>query len=418
MSAPVAVDVEVAPGEHRSVLGQWDSAVTSYYLVLGASGLLLAIGLVMVLSSSTVDSLSITDGRSPYYYFLNQTRYALVGLPLAWLASRLPIRAYRTIAWPGLLAMLGVQALVPHFGKIVNGNRNWLVIGGQTIQPSEMLKLALALWLGVVLARKRALLGKWLHVLVPGVLVALAGIGLVLLGGDLGTAMIMMILVAGALFVAGVPMWMFGVAAVAGGLVVTQLAQATSSRVDRIQAFFSPNCDPHDACYQTTRGLMALASGSWTGVGLGQSREKWSYLPERHSDFIFAILGEELGLLGTVLVLLLFGVLAFAMVRIIRRHADPVAQIATAGIAAWVLGQALINIAVVIGLLPVLGVPLPLVSAGDSALITTMVALGVVVSFARTEPGAAEALSARPSVVRRSLAVIGRSAVRARGARG
>ena len=414
----MVAEVEVAPRDRRSVLGPWDSAVTSYYLVLGASGLLLAIGLVMVLSSSTVDSLSLTDGRSPYYFFLNQTRYALVGLPLAWVASRLPLRAYRAIAWPTLIGTLVVQALVPFVGKEVNGNTNWILIGGQAIQPSETVKLALAVWLGVVLARKRALLGQWLHVLVPAVVVALAGIGLVLLGGDLGTAMIMMVLVAGALFVAGVPLWMFGVAGIAGGLVVARLAQATSSRVDRIQAFFSPNCDPHDACYQTTRGLMALASGSWTGVGLGQSREKWSYLPARHNDFIFAILGEELGLLGTVLVLLLFGVLAVAMVRVIRRHTDPVAQIATGGIAAWVLGQALINIAVVIGLLPVLGVPLPLVSAGGSALITTMIALGVVVSFARTEPGASEALSARPSVVRRSLAVVGRSAGRMRGARG
>ena len=415
----MAAEVDVAPRGRRSALGQWDSAVTSYYLVLGASGLLLAIGLVMVLSSSTVDSLSVTDGRSPYQYFLNQARYALVGLPLAWVASRLPMRAYRALAWPVLLGALVVQAIVPIIGVAVNGNKAWLLVPGMgQVQPAELLKLALAVWLGVVLARKRALLRQWLHVLVPGVVVAMAAIGLVLLGGDLGTAMIMMILVAGALFIAGVPLWMFAVAGVAVGLVVARLAQATSTRVSRIEAFFSADCDPLKDCYQTTRGLMALASGSWTGQGLGQSREKWSYLPQRHNDFIFAILGEELGLLGTVLVLVLFGVLAFAMVRIIRRHSDPVAQIATAGIAAWVLGQALINIAVVIGLLPVLGVPLPLVSAGGSALITTMIALGVVVSFARTEPGAAQALSARPGVVRRSLAVVGRSTVRARGARG
>ncbi len=146
-----------------------------------------------------------------------------------------------------------------------------------------------------------------------------------------------------------------------------------------------------------------------TGEGLGASRQKWSGLPEAHNDFIFAVIGEELGLLGTVLVLVLFAILAVAMVRVIRRHADPFVQIATAGIAAWILGQALVNIAVVIGLLPVVGLPLPLVSAGGSALITTLVALGVVVSFARTEPGAAEALRGRPGAVRRSLAVIGRA---------
>jgi len=414
----MAAPVEVAPGGRRSALGQWDSAVTSYYLVIGVTGLLLAIGLVMVLSSSTVDSLSETDGRSPYLYFLNQARYALIGLPLAWVASRLPLRAYRAAAWPLLIGALVLQGLVPFFGVTVNGNRNWLPIAGQQVQPSELVKLALAVWLGVVLARKRALLHRWLHVLVPSVVVALAGIGLVLAGGDLGTALILMVLVAGGLFVAGVPLRMFAVAGVISGFVVMQLAQDAGSRAERINGFFSSTCDTQGTCYQTHRGLIALASGSWTGQGLGQSREKWSYLPERHNDFIFAILGEELGLLGALLVLLLFGVLAVAMTRIIRRHTDPVAQIATGAIAAWVLGQALINIGVVIGLLPVLGVPLPLVSAGGSALITTMIALGVVVSFARTEPGAAEALAARPSVVRRSLAVVGRSAGRMGGRRG
>ena len=414
----MAAQVEVAPGGRRSALGQWDSAVTSYYLVVGVTGLLLAIGLVMVLSSSTVDSLSATDGRSPYLYFLNQARFALIGLPLAWIASRLPLRAYRAVAWPLLIGALALQGLVPFFGDEKGGNRNWLPIAGQQIQPSELVKLALAIWLGVVLARKRALLHSWLHVLVPAVIVAIAGIGLVLAGKDLGTALILMVLVAGGLFVAGVPLRMFAVAGVGAGAVVARLVQDSTSRSNRISALFSSTCDNSGDCYQSHRGLIALASGSWTGQGLGQSREKWSYLPERHNDFIFAILGEELGLLGALLVLILFGVLAVAMTRIIRRHTDPVAQIATGVIAAWVLGQALINIGVVVGLLPVLGVPLPLVSAGGSALITTMIALGVVVSFARTEPGAAEALAARPGVVRRSLAVVGRSAGRMGGRRG
>jgi len=240
-------------------------------------------------------------------------------------------------------------------------------------------------------------------------------VGLVLLGHDLGTALILLILLAGALFVAGVPMRFFAVGFVLATFVVVQLAQASPSRMNRINAFFSPNCDTQDACYQTTRGMYGLASGGLTGIGLGESREKWSYLPMAHNDFIFAILGEELGLLGTLLVLGLFGVLAFALTRVVRRHTDPFVQISTGAIGAWVLGQALINIAVVIGLLPVIGVPLPLVSAGGSALVTTMVAMGVVLSFARSEPGAAEALAARPGVVRRSLAVMGLSRRAARG---
>ena len=402
-------DVEAAPRDRGAVLGQWNSVVSSYYLIAGASGMLVAIGLVMVLSSSSVDALTASQGASPYGIFFNQARYAIIGLPLAWLASRLPPSAYKRFAWPVLAVTLLLQALVPIFGEEVNGNRNWLVLPfGQSVQPSEFVKLALAIWLGVVLARKRALLNQWTHVLIPGVFVALLAIGLVLLGSDLGTAIIFLVLVGGALFVAGVPLRMFAVGAALAGLAVSQLAQLSSSRLKRIEAFYSPTCDRLDECYQTTRGRYGLASGGWTGLGLGESREKWDYLPEAHNDFIFAILGEELGLLGTLLVLGLFAVLAVAMTRVIRRHSDPFVQIATAGIAAWVLGQALINIGVVIGLLPVLGVPLPLVSAGGSALITTMAAIGVVLSFARHEPGAAEALAARPGVVRRSLAVLGR----------
>ncbi|MDT0165514.1 putative lipid II flippase FtsW [Actinotalea sp. AC32] len=401
-------EVDAAP-RRGAVLGAWDSAVTSYYLLAGAMTLLVTIGLVMVLSSSTVYSLSATDGASAYSVFLKQAQYAVLGVPIAWVASRLPVRLYKRAAWPAFLALLGVQALVPFIGKEVNGNRNWIVVGGQSFQPSELLKLALALWLAAVLARKRHLLAQWQHVVVPGVVGAVAAVGFVLLGHDLGTALIIMVLVAGAFFVGGIPLRWFAVAGAAGVAGAIALAAGSANRVGRITAFFSPDCDKAGACYQTYRGMLALGSGGLTGVGLGESREKWSYLPEAHNDFIFAVLGEELGLLGTLLVVGLFGVLAVAITRVVRRHTDPFVQVATAAIGAWVLGQAVINIAVVIGLLPVVGVPLPLVSAGGTALVTTMLALGVVLSFARQEPGAAEALSARPTVVRRSLAVLGRT---------
>ena len=386
------------------VRSTWNGPVTSYYLLIGASSLLLCIGLVMVLSSSTVDSLSATNGATAYSVFLDQAKFALIGLPFAWLASRLPIRFYRWIAWPALVTSIALQLLVfTPLGVDVNGNLNWIQLPGFQMQPSEVMKLALAVWLGSVLATKRALLNQWLHVLVPAVVIAGAGIALVLKGDDLGTALILIALLAGALFVAGVPLRMFAVAGAVVLVVVVQLAQSSNSRVTRITAFFSPECDTASTCYQTQRGLYALASGGWTGVGLGQGREKWSYLPEAHNDFIFAVIGEEPGLIGTVLVIPLLG---------IRRHPDPFVQITTAGIASWLLSQALINIAVVIGLLPVIGLPLPLVSAGGSALITTLVGLGVLVSFARSEPGAAEALSARPGAVRRSLAVVGRRPAR------
>nr|WP_029288745.1 putative lipid II flippase FtsW [Cellulomonas sp. HZM] len=394
----------------RSLLGQWDSAVTSYYVLVGTTALLLVVGLVMVLSSSSVESLD--EKNSPYAVFFNQTQFALIGLVALVVLSRVPARVLRAAAWPALGLAVALQGLVFVSGSGVSGggNQNWLAVGPFTVQPSEAIKLTLAVWLGTVLARKQPLLRQWKHVFVPAVVVAGGAILAVLAGHDLGTAMVLMVLVAGAMFVAGVPMRMFAVAGLVAAAGVAALTIGNTNRTARIFSWLDgSNCSVQDQCYQTLHGQWGLASGGIGGLGLGQSREKWSYLPAAHNDFIFAIIGEELGLVGTVIVLALFGLLAFAMIRVVRRHPDPFVQITTGAILCWVIGQALINIAVVIGLAPVIGVPLPLVSAGGSALIMTMAALGIVISFARSEPGAAEALSARPGVVRRSLAVIGRA---------
>ena len=396
-------------GRRRSLLGQWNSAVTSYYVLSGATALLLVIGLVMVLSSSSVESLA--DGHSPYAVFLDQAKYALIGVPVLVLLARTPSRVYKALAWPvlGLAVLFQLMVFVPGVGCGSGGNQNWVCLPGFSAQPSEAIKLALAVWLGVVLARKLPLLRQWRHALVPAVPVAAVAVGVVLAGHDLGTALVLLLLVTGALFVSGAPLRMFGLAAVASVGVALPLVLLSGNRMNRITSWLSADCDVQGACYQTSRGMSGLASGGWGGLGLGESRIKWSYLPAAHNDFIFAVLGEELGLVGTLLVLALFGLLAFAMVRVIRRHPDPFVKITTGAVLAWIIGQALINIAVVIGLAPVIGVPLPLVSAGGSALIMTLAALGVVISFARSEPGAAEALAGRPSVLRRSLAVIGRA---------
>ncbi|MCM3661835.1 putative lipid II flippase FtsW [Georgenia satyanarayanai] len=384
-------------------------AVLSYYLVGGASLLLLAIGVVMVLSASSIQS--IRETGSPYGYFLDQAKFALVGAPLMIAASRVPVAVYRRLAWPALGLGMVMQALIfTPLARGIKGNTNWIYIPGvgQTVQPSEFLKLALAVWLGLVLARKARLLHDWKHLLVPGLVVSVLALGLVLAGRDLGTAMVLALVVVGAMFVAGVPLKWFGAAVVGGAAVVSFLVISSPNRMQRITAVFGGECDASAACYQTLHGLYGLGTGGISGVGLGASREKWAYLPEAHNDFIFAILGEELGLWGTLIVLGLFAVLAAGMFRIIRNHPDPFVRITTAGIAAWILGQALINIGVVIGFLPVIGVPLPLVSAGGSALIATLLAMGVVLAFARDEPGAGAALRARRGVVRRSLAVVGR----------
>ncbi|MBO9554072.1 putative lipid II flippase FtsW [Cellulomonas sp.] len=399
-----------APAERTgSLIGQWNSAVTSYYVLVGATTLLLVIGLVMVLSSSSVESLD--QGNSAYSVFFDQAKFALVGLPALFVLSRMKVRVLQLFAWPALGVALVFQLLVfvPGLGAGVGGNQNWIRVGGISAQPSETIKLTLAVWLGAVLARKLHLLQQWKHALIPAVPVAGLAILVVLAGHDLGTALVMIMLVAGALFVAGVPLRMFGLAALAGAGVAALLTVTSKNRTDRIASWLSNECDVQTACYQTLHGGWGLASGGWGGLGLGESREKWSYLPAAHNDFIFAIIGEELGLIGTLLVVGLFGLLAFAMIRVIRRHPDPFVQITTGAILCWIIGQALVNIAVVIGLAPVIGLPLPLVSAGGSALIMTMAALGVVIAFARDEPGAAEALAARGGVVRRSLAVIGRA---------
>lgn len=386
-----------------------DTGALSYYLIGGASLLLLVIGVVMVLSASTITSIRTNDGN-PYADFLSQGQYVLMGLPLLVLASRLPVRVYRSIAWPTLIGSLVLQLLVfTPLGRGEGGNRNWieLPVIGQTIQPSEFMKIGLALWLGMMVGRRGVRLNNWRDV-APILLGGFACVGLVMAGNDMGTAVVLVMLIAGALFVAGLPLWWFGAGAFFGTMVIVALVVAYPSRVRRVMHFLGVSAaDPTGTGYQSAHGLWGLGTGGIAGVGLGASREKWAYLPEAHNDFIFAILGEELGLLGTLLVLLLFAVLAAGLLRLMNRHPDPFVTITTAAVACWIIGQALINIGVVIGLLPVMGLPLPLVSAGGSAMIATLLALGIVLAFARTEPGAQSALSVSSSTVRRSLAVVG-----------
>jgi cell division protein FtsW len=380
--------------------------VTTYYLLLGATTMLLIIGLVMVLSASSVTSYQATN--SSFTVFFNQLRYAVVGVIGAFVASRLSLVTWKRVAVPVLAVAILLQSLVfvPSLGVRVNGNRNWIHIAGQQVQPSEFAKLALVLFGAAVLTRKRHNLDKYLHVAVP--LVFPAGAVLLMLvlgGGDLGTSLVLLGILAGMLFVAGVPARMFLLVGSGSAALAATLAMTSPNRMGRIHSWLAGCVDPNK-CFQTIHGQYALADGGWWGVGLGASREKWSWLPEAHNDFIFAIIGEELGLPGTLAILALFGLLAFACYRLVLRSDDFFVRVATAGVMVWILAQAAINIGSVIGLLPVIGVPLPLVSSGGSALMATLFGLGMLLSFARNEPGCREALAARPGVVRRSLAVM------------
>jgi cell division protein FtsW len=292
-------------------------------------------------------------------------------------------------------------------GVEVNGNRNWISLAGMTLQPSELAKLAVALWGADLLARKTRLLDQPRHLLVPLLPVSALVVGLVLVGRDLGTSVVLIVIVAALLFFAGAPLRVFTVASGFAAAGVLFLVVTSPNRMRRITSFLDPSADTSTTGYQLLHSKFALGGGGWFGVGLGASREKWpKALPQEHTDFIFAIIGEELGLVGTLTVLVLFATLGYAGIRIASRTRDPFVRLAASAITAWLVMQATINIGAVLGVLPIAGVPLPLLSYGGSALLTTLLALGVLLALARSERGAAAALNAR----RR------RSAARARGA--
>jgi cell division protein FtsW len=356
---------------------------TPYYLLLGASTLLLVLGLVMVFSASSVVAFAFMD--SSMAIVSKQAMWVVIGLPLTWCASRLPPKLWRIVAYPALMTSLALLVLVVVAGTEVNGNKNWLDFGGPfRIQPSELAKLSLVLWGADLLARKERLLGQWKHLLVPMLPVGGLILVLVLLGGDLGTAIIIAAVLGSLLWVAGAPLRLYAMASVPALLVITWMVNTRSTRMSRITVWLHPDqADPLGNGLQALHGKFALASGGWWGVGLGGSKEKWGALPEAHTDFIFAIIGEELGLVGTLAVLGLFGVIGYAGLRVALEASEPFVRYAAAGITAWVIVQALVNIGAVLGLLPITGVPLPLVSYGGSALVPTMLGLGMLLSFAR-----------------------------------
>ncbi|WP_353950395.1 putative lipid II flippase FtsW [Knoellia sp. S7-12] len=389
-------------------LERLDRPVTTYYVLVGVTTVLVGFGLIMVLSASAVTSLSETDSGSAYSIFFSQLIFAVVGMVALLIASRMSVSMWKKLALPVLLVGLVLQALVfTPLGIGVKGNRNWLNFGVMTMQPSELLKVGLALSGGLILSTKRKQLGRVGHALVPYVFpVGMLSLGLVLLGHDLGTVLIMAAIVGGVLFTAGVPGRFFAMSAASFAVIAVIFVVTSPNRLGRFDVWLGRDRDQFGAARQTIHGRYALADGGWFGLGLGGSREKWAWLSEPHNDFIFAIIGEELGLPGTIMVLVLFVVLALACYRLVMRSSDFFVRIATAGIMSWIVVQAMINVGAVIGLLPVIGVPLPFVSSGGSSLVTTMLALGILLSFARAEPGCAKALAARPSLIKRSFAVL------------
>ncbi|MEJ6507234.1 MAG: putative peptidoglycan glycosyltransferase FtsW [Microbacteriaceae bacterium] len=356
------------------------------YVVMVAMVLFLVIfGLVMVLSSSFVGSALGNDGNF-FATFFSQAIWVLVGVPGMLIISRLPPITFKRLAPTGFLLALLFQGLVfTSLGISSGGNTNWVRIAGLSGQPSELLKAALIVWMAAMLANRIDEISDYRVLLRPlglGVLLSLFMVGL---GKDLGTMGVMVMIALGIGFVAGIRLRHLALVVAGVGAAGALMAAFTPSRMNRIVTWFS-GCAEDDyltECWQIVHSTFALGSGGVLGVGLGNSRAKWSWLPEAETDFIFAIVGEELGLVGATLVIVSFVVLAVSMVRLVRNQPDPFARLVTAGVMVWLIGQALINIAVVLELLPVLGVPLPFMSVGGSALVSSLAAMGVVMAVNR-----------------------------------
>jgi cell division protein FtsW len=378
------------PALRRIAPPAWlDGPMTSCHLVTGAAGMLLAIGLVMVFSASAIEA-ALND-QPAWRPGVDQVVFACIGLGALVVALRTPVGLVRRWALLALVAsvVLLVLVLVPGIGMRLNGSRAWIDLGVTNFQPSEMAKLVFALWGAHVLAvRERFLTVQTL--LVP-VLPVFAVLSLLLyLEPDFGGIVSLGLVLVGLLWGAGLPRRFFAGFAVVGAAGLALMVAVAPYRLERITAFLDPFADPSDTGFQAIRGFYALATGGLWGVGIGNSAMKWNLLPEAESDYIFAIIGEELGFLGCLVVVTLYGVLAYAGFRIARRSTDRFVQLAAVAITVWLVGQAALNMGYVVGLLPVTGLTLPLVSAGGTSLVLTLFIVGLLIRFAVSEPAAIE----------------------------
>ena len=343
--------------------------------------MLLIVGLGAMLSASSV--VSIRETGDPLFYIKRQVLWVGLGLAAFVITTRVPYRFYERVAVP--IYLLGVAGLAAtlFFGDVRGGARRWIEVGPITLQPSEFAKLATVIVLAAILARKGPLLRKLGHFTVPVVTVVGSISVLLLLQPDFGTAL----LVAGAAFsvmiASTAPIGYLAGAATLGGVLAVGGALAMDYRRARITGFLDPFADPLDTGHQAVQSLVALGTGSWFGVGLGASRARWSFLPNAHTDFIFAIIGEEIGFVGASLVIVLFAAFGFLGIRIALKAPDMFGRLLAVGIVGWLSLQALVNIGGVVGALPITGVPLPFVSSGGNAMLINLAAVGILVNIAR-----------------------------------
>ena len=366
-----------------------------YFLIIWSTAFLCALGLTMVLSSSTVKSLQ--ESGNTYSIFIKQFFFLILGSSAAYWAFKVKGLIWPQIARYALSISIVILLLpfVPFLGKNINGNRNWIEIAGFTLQPSEFAKLGLILWCALRLRTLGQVPGSknLIFLIAPG-LVAIEL--LILFERDLGTALLVLIIFGGILFISGAPIKNFVALLALGAIVGTAFILSSDYRMSRFAALFNPFDERYYkfSGWQPAHSIMGLASGGLWGSGLGASKQKWANLAEAHTDFIFSVIGEELGLLGTLLVLALYAALIYSILRVAIKTKDDFSRYATAGIACWFIAQVVINIGSVTSVIPVIGVTLPFISYGGSSLLANLIAVGFVLGVARRTPEISEGIKA------------------------
>ena len=360
--------------------------VNLYYMLLGSTLGLSLLGLVMVFSASSIHSLE-TKGTS-FGIVLRQFIFLLLSIPMAWVLSRLSLNQWKVLARFGFSVSVFLLLIVQVIGKSVNGNHNWISLGFVDVQPSEIAKFMMILWAGFMLAKQERSGVDHIAVLKLIAPAFALCIILVMAGSDLGTASVFACILAGLLWVSGLRLGIFGIALSVGLVGLTAAILTSPYRVQRFMVFLNPFAEDQYKLYgwQPAHSLLGLASGGLFGVGLGASRQKWGNLAEAHTDFIFAVIGEELGLFGTLATLLLLSILIFSIFKLALRAGDPMVRYVASGFGVWIAIQTILNIGSAISVLPVVGVTLPLVSYGGSALIATYMGIGFVLGAARRDP--------------------------------
>jgi len=366
--------------------------INLYYMLVGSTLALSALGVIMVFSASSIHSLD--SKGTTYAIVIRQILFLLISIPFAWVLSRLPLQRWKLIARFSAITSIFLLILVQVIGKSVNGNHNWISLGFVDVQPSEIAKFLMILWAGFILSKREnsgAIQANVITLIAP--IFALC-ILLILIGSDLGTACVFAFILAGLLWVSGVRLGVFAGLITIGFAGIAALIVSAPYRIQRFAVLLNPFAEDQymSSGWQPAHSILGLASGGLFGVGLGASRQKWGNLPEAHTDFIFSVIGEELGLFGTLSTLALLTILIFSIFRIALRTKDSMVRYVSSGIGCWIAIQVILNIGSTLSVLPVVGVTLPLVSYGGSALVATYMGIGFVIGAARRDPEIFESL--------------------------